>query len=81
MKIKTRVEQETPVFFKRLRNYGLALASLAGGIISAPATFGITLPAAIITAAGYLAVAGTVAAGVSQLVTADKPEDLNDQIN
>ncbi|HEV3224133.1 MAG TPA: hypothetical protein VGZ90_14705 [Puia sp.] len=51
-----------------MRNIGLALAAISGAIIAAP----VALPAIVITIAGYLAVAGTVLSGVSQItVTGD----------
>lgn len=63
MNIVQRASSPTPRFFKTLRNIGLALASISAVIISAP----IALPAAIVTAAGYVAVAGGVIGAVSQL--------------
>ena len=64
MKLQERYNKRTPSFFRRLRNIGIALAAASGAILAAP----IALPAAIISAAGYLAVAGTVATAVSQAV-------------
>ena len=64
MKLKERYKKRTPSFFRRLRNIGIALAAASGAILAAP----IALPVAIISAAGYLAVAGTVATAVSQAV-------------
>lgn len=64
MKLQERMKKRTPKFFRRLRNIGIALAAASGAILAAP----IALPAAIISAAGYLAVAGTVATAVSQAV-------------
>ena len=62
MNVIQRMKAPTPKFFKVLRTVGLALAAASGAIFAAP----IALPAAVITAAGYLAVAGTVATVVSQ---------------
>ncbi|WP_152287566.1 hypothetical protein [Flavicella marina] len=64
MKLQDRYKKRTPSFFRKLRNLGIALAAASRAILAAP----IALPAAIITAAGYLAVAGTVATAVSQAV-------------
>ena len=64
MKLQDRMKKKTPHFFRRLRNIGIALAAASGAILAAP----IALSAAIISAAGYLAVAGTVATAVSQAV-------------
>ena len=66
--IKNRYKSPTPRFFRRLRNIGIALATTGGTILAAP----VLLPATIVSAAGYLAVAGTVATAVSQAVVSDK---------
>ena len=58
-----RITQPTPRFFKRLRNVGILLASVAGAVLAAP----VALPVAIVTAAGYLTVAGGVLTAVSQM--------------
>jgi hypothetical protein len=62
MKITERVRSKTPSFFKKIRNIGLAVAAIGTTILTAP----VTLPAVVIKIAGYLAVAGTVAGGISQ---------------
>ena len=62
MNLIDRVTSPTPTFFQKLRNIGLALAAISGAIIAAP----VTLPAIVVTIAGYLAVAGTVLSAVSQ---------------
>jgi hypothetical protein len=61
--IIARAKAPTPKFFKKLRNIGLTLAAISAAIITAP----ITLPAAVITAAGYVAVASGVISAVSQI--------------
>ena len=68
MKFQERIQKPTPPFFKKLRNIGIILASLGGAILAAP----ITLPGAVVTAATYIVVAGTVATTVSQAVVSDK---------
>lgn len=65
MTLKQRIKQPTPKFFKKVRNIGISIAAIGGAILTAP----ISLPAAIVTVAGYLTVAGTVASAVSQAVT------------
>ncbi len=65
MTLKTRIESPVPAFFRRVRKWGLIMAGIGGAIIAAP----ITLPAILITAAGYLAVAGAVTVAVSQSAT------------
>ena len=63
MNLLERVSSPTPTFFQKLRNIGLALAAISAAIIAAP----VTLPSIVVTIAGYLAVAGTVLSGVSQI--------------
>lgn len=57
-----RVQAPTPPFFKKLRNIGLVLATIATTVAAAP----VALPAIVFKLAGYLAVAGGVASAVSQ---------------
>ena len=68
--VLNRMGQETPKFFKKVRNIGLILTAIAGGLAAAP----IALPAILIKIAGYLAVAGTVASVVSQATVINEPE-------
>ncbi len=67
MNIVKRYKKPTPKFFRTLRNIGIALATAGGVILTAPISF----PAALITVASYMAVAGTVATAVSQAVVKD----------
>ncbi len=60
--IMERMSEPTPKFFKILRNVGLLLTALSGVLITAP----VALPAALVTMAGYVAVAGGIASAVSQ---------------
>ena len=62
MNIVQRVKSPTPKFFKKVRNIGLVLATVASTIVAAP----IALPAVLLKIAGYLAVAGGIAGAVSQ---------------
>ena len=62
-----RLAAPTPKFFKVIRNGGLLLATLGGSLLAAP----ITLPAVVLKWAAYFAVAGGVAATVSQATTQD----------
>ena len=57
-----RLKAPTPRFFRKVRNAGLILTGIAGAIATAP----VALPAAVIAAAGYLALAGAIASAVSQ---------------
>ena len=69
MNIVERIKAPTPKFFKILRSIGLAFLGISGTIVAAP----IVLPATVVTAAGYLAVAGGVISAVSQVTT---PEEI-----
>lgn len=72
MTLKERWSAKTPKFWIKVRNIAIATGTLAGVILTAP----VALPAVVITIAGYLATAGTVAATLSQLTVEDsKPEE------
>lgn len=62
MNVVERVKAPTPKFFKTLRTIGLAMAAVGGAILAAP----IAVPAALITIAGYVTLAGGVMTAVSQ---------------
>ncbi len=62
-----RAQAPTPKFFKILRTIGLALLAVSGAILTAP----VTLPAVVVTIAGYTAVAGGVLSAVSQVTVDD----------
>ena len=67
MNIAKRAKAPTPKFFKILRTIGLALLGISGSVMAAP----VALPAAVVTAAGYIAVAGGVMSAVSQVTVDD----------
>lgn len=67
MNVVNRAKAPTPKFFKILRTIGLALLGISGSVIAAP----VALPAAVVTAAGYIAVAGGVMSAVSQVTVDD----------
>jgi len=63
-----RIQEPTPRFFRRIRNAGLLLTAFSGAVLTSP----IALPSVLVSIAGYLAIAGTVAGAVSQTaVTAE----------
>lgn len=62
-----RLQEPTPRFFRRIRNAGIILTGISGAVLTAP----IALPAALLTAAGYLALAGAVAGALSQTAVKD----------
>lgn len=63
MNLEQRWRAPMPKFWKKVQKAAITVGAIAGVIIAAP----ITLPAAVITVAGYVATAGTVAATLSQL--------------
>lgn len=73
MTIVERVKAPTPKFFKTLRTIGLALAALGGAILAAP----VAVPAALITVAGYITLAGGVITAVSQTAVDSEPIKTN----
>lgn len=60
----------TPKFFKKVIRIGLMLGAVSGIILLAP-TAGIVLPAVVITAAQYAALAGSIAATIAKLTKED----------
>ena len=66
----TRAKKPTPRFFKKLRTIGLSIAAIGATIIAAP----VALPAIVIKIAGYLAVAGSVMSGVSQVTVKNEKQ-------
>ena len=68
-----RAQEPTPKFFRKLRNIGLTIAAIGATILTAP----VALPAIVVKIGGYLAVAGSVMSGVSQ-VTVAKEEEKNE---
>ena len=65
MNLIERAKAPTPKFFRILRTIGLALLAVSGSVIAAP----VVLPAAVVSVAGYMAVAGGVISAVSQVTT------------
>ena len=63
MNIVDRAQAPTPKFFRILRSIGLVLLAVSGTILAAP----VALPVALVSAAGYVAVAGGVISAVSQI--------------
>lgn len=62
MSVVERVKAPTPKFFRTLRTVGLTLAAIGGAILAAP----VAVPAALVTIAGYAALAGGAMTAVSQ---------------
>lgn len=75
MNVVQRMKAPTPKFFRVLRTIGLSLAAASAALLTAP----IALPAAVVTLAGYLTVAGSVATAVSQAaIPREESEDADD---
>ncbi|MBT1704926.1 hypothetical protein [Chryseosolibacter indicus] len=70
MNVVQRMKAPTPKFFRVLRTVGMALAAAGGALLTAP----VSLPAIVITIAGYATVAGSVITAVSQTAVEDKNE-------
>ena len=75
MSVVERVKAPTPKFFRTLRTIGLALAAIGGAILASP----IALPAGLIAAAGYVALAGGVVSAVSQTAVDSNSESSNNE--
>lgn len=71
MTLKQRLGAPTPPFFKKIRRIGLILVAVSGAVIAAP----VALPAAVVTTATYLGLAGTVATVISQAATEDDKKE------
>ena len=71
MNIVDRAKAPTPKFFRILRTVGLTLLAVSGSVLAAP----IALPTALVSLAGYLAVAGGVISAVSQVTTTLEKDD------
>ncbi len=71
MNIVKRMQAPTPKFFRVLRRIGIGMAAVGGALLTAP----VSLPATVLSIAGYITVAGTVMTAVSQTAVAsdDRP--------
>jgi len=67
MNLKERWQSKTPDFWKKVQKIGIAFGVIGGAIIAAP----VALPAALITAGGYMIAVGSVTATLSQLTKED----------
>ena len=68
MNIVERIQAPTPKFFRVLRSIGLTLLAISGSLIAAP----VALPVAVVSVAGYAAVAGGVISAISQITVDDE---------
>jgi len=65
--LKERWNSKTPTFWKKVQKIGVACGIVGAALVSAP----IALPAAIVSVSGYLIVAGSLTAALSQLTKDD----------
>jgi hypothetical protein len=65
--LKERWNGKTPKFWKRVQRWAIITGAVAGAIIAAP----VTLPAAVITTATYIAAVSATIATTSQLTIED----------
>lgn len=63
-----RWKAEVPSFWKKVQRIGLLAGGIGAAILAAP----VALPATIISVGGYLALAGSVTATLSQLTVENK---------
>ena len=68
--LKNRWNAKTPSFWKKVQRVGIVAGALGAALIAAP----VVLPAALITASGYLVAVGGVTAALSQLTVEDTKE-------
>ena len=74
MEIIRRAKAPTPGFFRKLRTIGLVLAAIGGTVATAP----VALPAALVAAGGYVALAGGIISAVSQITVDDAKREGDD---
>jgi ABC-type xylose transport system permease subunit len=67
MTIKERFKAPTPKFWKKVRNIGITVGALGGGFLTLP----FSLPASLITIAGYMVATGTLTGILSQTTVKD----------
>jgi len=77
MNIKQRFLAPTPKFWKKMQKLGIALGAIGGTLLTLP----VSLPAGIVTLAGYLTAIGATVAAVSQVTVEPQvnKEEVNEQ--
>ncbi len=68
--IMQRVTEPTPRFYRKIRNVGLLLTAISGAVLTAP----VSLPAVMLTVAGYVALAGAIASAISQTAVQEEEQ-------
>jgi ABC-type xylose transport system permease subunit len=67
MNVFQRFVAPTPKFWKKVRNVGLTIGALGGGLLTLP----VSLPASLVTIAGYMVATGTLTGILSQTTIKD----------
>jgi hypothetical protein len=70
MEIIDRLKSKTPPFWVKMRNTMIAIGLVSGVVLTAP----VSLPASLITLAGYGVAIGSVGATLSQLTKEDSSD-------
>jgi len=70
--LRERWRAKTPKFWKRVQRWAIITGTVAGIIIAAP----VTLPAAVITTATYLATVSATIATTAQFTVDDRRENI-----
>lgn len=73
-----RWKSELPDFWKKVRNVAIALGTSAIAVLTADATFTLTLPLAIIEVCKYVIAIAAAIAGSAQFTKKDS--DVNEQV-
>ena len=71
-----RLTSETPVFWKKVRNISITAVTISGVIITLP-TMGLAVPAALLTAAQYIAAIGATLGISAQATKVDSNETVS----
>lgn len=66
--IAERISEPTPKFWKKVRKIALIFTAIGGAIATAP----VSLPVGLVALGGYLATAGAVGVGISQLTSENR---------
>lgn len=67
LSLKERFKAPTPKFWKKVQKIGLVLTAVGTALVTAP----VSLPALVVTVAGYAAFGGSLIATMSQLTVDD----------
>jgi hypothetical protein len=65
MELLKRLKEPTPEFWKKIQKVGLALGVIGGAFVASPV-------ATLVSIGGYLIMAGTIIAGLSQITSTER---------